>query len=168
MSNPTTEMHAYGDALGMLKAIDEILLFAPPKWNKSVFHMPMLAVTEDEPYKPASYPEGMAHHTASKLLVLKHFCERNADFDLWGVRFGSLFPGLKEEGRARVSASQKLAYEALGTLQPSYHEACNAWDQGVLSRRRLISTTEGYFGLATPFSFHITEKNREELYNSWE
>ncbi|RMJ16106.1 hypothetical protein BHE90_003000 [Fusarium euwallaceae] len=152
MSNPTTKTHAYGDALEMLKTLDKILLSIRPKRNRSVFHMPMLAVTEDEPYKPASYPEGMAHHTASKLLVLKHFCERNADFDLWGVKFGSLFPGLKEEERERVSASQKLAYQALSSLQPSYHNACNTWDAGILSRRRLISTIGGYLGLATPFA----------------
>ncbi|KAL2687878.1 hypothetical protein Neosp_005447 [[Neocosmospora] mangrovei] len=151
MSNPTTEMHAYGDGISMLKALDKTLLSVRPKPNKSVFHMPMLAVTENEPYKPASYPEGMTHHTASKLLVLKHFCERNTDFNLWGVKFGSLFPGLRGEGRATVSASQKLAYQALGRLQPAYYEACNIWEDIVLSRQRLISTIGGLFGMATPF-----------------
>ncbi|RSL51439.1 hypothetical protein CEP54_011422 [Fusarium duplospermum] len=152
MSNPTTETPAYRDALGMLKALDRALLSVRPKSNRSVFHMPMLAVTEDELYKPASYPEGMKYHTAAKLLALKHFCERNADFNLWGVKFGSLFPGLKEEERERVSASQKLAYQALSSLQPSYHKAWDNWNDGGLSRRRLISTIGGYLGLAAPFA----------------
>lgn len=151
MSSPTTKTHAYKNTQGMLKALDDMLLSSRPRRNRSVFHMPILAVTENEPYKPASYPEGMAYHTASKLLVLRHFCESNADFNLWGIKLGSLFPGLKEEGRARVSASQKLAYETLSSLKPAYQKACNAWEAVFLSRRRLISTMKGRFGMATPF-----------------
>ncbi|KAM5352881.1 hypothetical protein ACJ41O_005603 [Fusarium nematophilum] len=153
ISNPTTESHAYGDATAMLRALDKLLLSSTSSLEfQSLFHMPMFAVQEGEPCRPALYPEGMEYSTAVMLLELKHFCEANARFDLWGIRFGSLFPGLREEARERVSGSQERAYQALCTLEPSYQDACDDWNKILLTRRRLISTTAGRLGMATPFA----------------
>lgn len=97
VSNPTTKMHDYGDTAGMMKALDRTIVSSVRNpHSPTIFHLPMLVVEEGKPYQPARFPEGMRHETATKLLSLRYFCEGNADFDLWGVKLGTLFPGIRK------------------------------------------------------------------------
>ncbi|KAG4264774.1 heterokaryon incompatibility protein [Fusarium proliferatum] len=107
--DPSTTVNPYGDSVGVLKEIRAAL---DPE-SSGVLNLPLMAISEDLniPYRPATLPESIDFRTASYLLMLRHFCEDNADLSLWGTKLGWLFPGLKQKDRERVATSQLKAHK---------------------------------------------------------